>query len=86
MRLSITDLASCVYRPERCVAVRGDLIAAREGAGCGCCTRHRRLSATLAAVAEFLRHLGVEVQLEADPDVPVLMKNLVMQAIGRFPG
>ncbi len=24
--LSITDLASCVYRPERCVAVRGNLL------------------------------------------------------------
>src|ERR1700722_17121078 len=24
--LSITDLASCVYRPERCVAVRGELV------------------------------------------------------------
>src|SRR3984893_14316096 len=24
--LSITDLASCVYRPERCVAVRGGLV------------------------------------------------------------
>jgi 3-hydroxybutyryl-CoA dehydrogenase len=29
--LSITDLASCVYRPERCVAVRGELV--RGGAG-----------------------------------------------------
>src|SRR3982074_690309 len=26
--LSITDLASCVYRPERCVAVRGELTGA----------------------------------------------------------
>ena len=41
--LSITDLASCVYRPERCVAVRGELVGwcgfggavAVPGGGCG---------------------------------------------------
>jgi 3-hydroxybutyryl-CoA dehydrogenase len=33
--LSITDLASCVYRPERCVAVWGDLLHK----GSGCCIR-----------------------------------------------
>jgi 3-hydroxybutyryl-CoA dehydrogenase len=78
--LSITDLASCVYRPERCVAMRGDLVrgnanvlplvrllypaAAAEG--------------TLTAVGEFLRRLGLQVQPEHDPDVPVLMKNAVV--------
>lgn len=36
--LSITDLASCVYRPERCVAVRGGCL---KRAWCGCCTRLR---------------------------------------------
>src|ERR1700722_9808134 len=29
--LSITDLASCVYRPERCVALRGGLVQALSG-------------------------------------------------------
>jgi 3-hydroxybutyryl-CoA dehydrogenase len=76
--LSITDLASCVYRPERCVAVRGDLVrgsavvppvvqmlypAAADGL-------------VLAAMSGFLRSLGVGVQAEIDPDVPVLMKNM----------
>ncbi len=31
--LSITDLASCVYRPDRCVAMRGELVKARHGTG-----------------------------------------------------
>jgi 3-hydroxybutyryl-CoA dehydrogenase len=72
--LSITDLASCVYRPERCVAVRGGLLekglvrllypaAVAEG--------------TMLAVEGFLRGLGLEVRAEADPDVPMLMKNAV---------
>jgi 3-hydroxybutyryl-CoA dehydrogenase len=75
--LSITDLASCVYRPERCVAVRGSLFR-----GSGAVAPVVRLlypaaatEATLTAVGEFLRALGVEVRQEADPDVPALMKN-----------
>jgi 3-hydroxybutyryl-CoA dehydrogenase len=71
--LSITDLASCVYRPDRCIAVRGDLTTN---------TADIRLlhpiSASkpmLAAVENFLRVLGFEVSTEPDPDVPILMKN-----------
>jgi 3-hydroxybutyryl-CoA dehydrogenase len=74
--LSITDLASCVYRPERCVAVRGDLV--RGGAE----VRPVRLlypgsaaESTLTSVEKFLRALGVEVRRETDPEVPLLMKN-----------
>lgn len=69
--LSITDLASCVYRPERCVAVRGELVrgevrvlypaSVSEG--------------TLRAVTEFLKRLGSGARVELDPDVPALMKN-----------
>lgn len=74
--LSITDLASCVYRPERCVAVRGELVR-----GDGAASPVRVLypaaaaEATLSAVEGFLRALGLEVRVEADPDVPMLMKN-----------
>ena len=75
--LSITDLASCVYRPERCVAVRGDLV--RGSANVSPLVRVLYPSAAtqemLAAVSGFLRRLGIEVQPEADPDVPELMKN-----------
>ena len=75
--LSITDLASCVYRPERCVAVRGELVR-----GAAAVSPTVRLlypataaESTLTAMGEFLRALGIEVQRELDPDVPALMKN-----------
>jgi 3-hydroxybutyryl-CoA dehydrogenase len=75
--LSITDLASCVYRPERCFAVRGDLV--RGDAAVAPIVRLLYPAATLASVVEtvrvFLRTLGVAVQVEADPDEPVLRKN-----------
>jgi 3-hydroxybutyryl-CoA dehydrogenase len=72
--LSITDLASCVYRPERCFAVRGDLV----GEGSGAVRLLYPASAddrALKATGEFLRSLRRIVQNESDPDVPVLMKN-----------
>jgi 3-hydroxybutyryl-CoA dehydrogenase len=78
--LSITDLASCVYRPERCVAVRGELIR-----GDAAMPPVVRLlypagvaESTLTAVDHFLQALGVEVRRETDPEVPLLMKNAVV--------
>jgi 3-hydroxybutyryl-CoA dehydrogenase len=75
--LSITDLASCVYRPERSFAVRGNLVR-----GSAVLSPVVRLlypavadGSVLAAVSQFLRLLGVEVQAEVDPDAPALMKN-----------
>jgi len=78
--LSITDLASCVYRPERCVAVRGNLSGGDAAvppvvqllypAGVA--------ESTLTAVDKFLQALGVEVRRETDPEVPLLMKNAVV--------
>jgi 3-hydroxybutyryl-CoA dehydrogenase len=77
--LSITDLASCVYRPERCFAVRGDLVDGDSGGRPkvrllhpACADEH-----VVAATAVFLRSLHMDVQSEPDPDVPILMKNLV---------
>jgi 3-hydroxybutyryl-CoA dehydrogenase len=72
--LSITDLASCVYRPERCVAVRGDL--APGGGAVRLLYPAAVLGSTLTAVERFLRALRLEVQREPDPDVPVLLKNV----------
>jgi 3-hydroxybutyryl-CoA dehydrogenase len=78
--LSITDLASCVYRPERCVAVRGNLL--RGGAAVAPVVRLLYPAAvaesTLTAMGQFLRTLGVEARPEADPEVPLLMKNALM--------
>ncbi|MDW5266298.1 MULTISPECIES: 3-hydroxyacyl-CoA dehydrogenase NAD-binding domain-containing protein [Acidobacteriaceae] len=79
--LSITDLASCVYRPERCFAVRGGFTGV---AGLGSAVRllypASADAATLAATGDFLRSLRMNVQNEPDPDVPVLMKNQTQAA------
>jgi 3-hydroxybutyryl-CoA dehydrogenase len=78
--LSITDLASCVYRPERCVAVRGDLLRgdAAEAPVVRLLYPAAAAESTLGAMGEFLRALGLEAQGEFDPEVPVLMKNTVL--------
>src|SRR6202042_447984 len=67
--LSITDLASCVYRPQRCVAVRGNLL--RGGSEVPPMVRLlypvAAAESTLAAMGWFLRALGIEVRRELDP-------------------
>jgi 3-hydroxybutyryl-CoA dehydrogenase len=75
--LSITDLASCVYRPERCVAVRGGLVR-----GVIAAERAMRLiypagvaGGVLTATEAFLRALGIDAPAELDPDAPMLVKN-----------
>lgn len=78
--LSITDLASCVYRPERCVAVRGNLLGGDADVAPVVRLLYPAAAAesTLATMDGFLRALGVEVRRELDPDAPVLMKNARM--------
>jgi 3-hydroxybutyryl-CoA dehydrogenase len=78
--LSITDLASCVYRPERCVAVRGNLIRGGDAVAPVVRLLYPAAAAesTLTAVGKFLQALGVEVWRESDPEVPLLMKNALM--------
>jgi 3-hydroxybutyryl-CoA dehydrogenase len=72
--LSITDLASCTYRGDRCVAVRGDL-----GAGRAVRVLYPEYIPTvlLNQVREFFAALNFEVVAERDPDVPMLMKNVM---------
>jgi 3-hydroxybutyryl-CoA dehydrogenase len=72
--LSITDLASCVYRPDRCVAVRGNLTAGN-GSAARLLYPASVSDATLTAVQGLLHALKLNLQTEPDPDVPVLMKN-----------
>ena len=69
---SITDLASCTYRGERCFAVRGGLIAGGEVR-----VVHPKgaRQAELEAVSGFLRALGYEVTVEADSDATMLVEN-----------
>jgi len=65
-RLSVADLASCVYRPERVFAVRGAFTA-------GSSVRLQlteQADRTIAAMVEnFLVSLGLEVAREIEPDV-----------------
>src|SRR5271154_3898309 len=62
--LSITDLASCTYRAERCFAVRGDLASSDA-------VRVLRPPSTeesvTDAVAEFFAGVGFRVGVEVDP-------------------
>jgi 3-hydroxybutyryl-CoA dehydrogenase len=79
--LSITDLASCVYRPDRCFALRGSLAPPSV-------TPLRLLHPaaaasvpSLAATRTFLETLGLTVETEFDPDAPMLMKNLATRIL-----
>jgi len=74
MALSITDLASCTYRAERCVGVRGDLVA-----GTVEVVRSRFLDGEIAGVVvEFLRGIGVGAVVVEDAEEPMLVKNVVV--------
>ena len=75
--LSISDLASCTYRPSRCFSVRN--LAADEPFQPGQPTRllhpNTAEDASLNAVFAFLLTLGCEVHPETDRDAPMLVKN-----------
>jgi 3-hydroxybutyryl-CoA dehydrogenase len=74
--LSITDLASCTYRGDRCFAVRG-WTPGGVGAGPMRLLHPEGADArALAAVWGFLSACGGEVMVEVDPDAPMLVKNL----------
>ena len=72
--LSITDLASCTYRGERCFAVRGAFPEIADGT---VLLLHAPEfdAAALDAAAAFLRALGGRVQVQLDQDAPMLVKN-----------
>jgi 3-hydroxybutyryl-CoA dehydrogenase len=71
--LSITDLASCTYRGDRCFAVRGGLVS---GVAIELSYPAGAAESALGAVTAFLRALGSDVQVEQDPNAPMLVKNL----------
>jgi 3-hydroxybutyryl-CoA dehydrogenase len=70
--LSITDLASCVYRPDRCLAAQGDIVTGKTV---------RLLyppaveDGVLLAVSGFFDRLGVRPELIPDPMSSALTKN-----------
>jgi 3-hydroxybutyryl-CoA dehydrogenase len=71
--LSITDLASCTYRADRCVMVRGALA----GRGALRLLAAAETSAeTLGTASDVFQAMGYEVGCEGDPDLPQLMKNM----------
>jgi len=74
--LSITDLASCVYRPERTFALRGSLIPGESAAPLRLLYHGSASLDSLIATAAFFQVLGLTVETEVDPDVPMLVKNL----------
>ena len=71
--LSITDLASCVYRPERCVAVRGTLA---RGKAVRLVHPAKVEDAVLAEMEVFFDALGIAVERVGDADAPMLVKNV----------
>jgi 3-hydroxybutyryl-CoA dehydrogenase len=73
--LSITDLASCTYRGDRCFAVRGGLVS---GGAVRVVHPADASGQALEAVGAFLRALGSEVRVEEDRDAPMLVKNSQM--------
>jgi 3-hydroxybutyryl-CoA dehydrogenase len=70
--LSISDLASCVYRPERSFGVRGGLISIAVQ------LVHPPLADArcIEAVRVFLLSLGRSVSVQQDSALPMLTKNL----------
>ena len=69
-RLSITDLAACTYRPDKCLAIMADAreMAERLASEIVLRTTARTSEATLATVREFWHAVGVALQFEIEPD------------------
>jgi len=72
--LSITDLASCTYRPEQCVAMES---FAEELAGAVELVRGEATSAdTVQRVSAWLASLGAAVRVSGDDRAPLLMRKV----------
>ena len=70
--LSLTDLASCTYRPQFCVGVRGEL----SGSATNLITSAATAPEVLAAVEAMLAKLGMASAVVPDLQEPALTKNL----------
>ena len=75
--LSVTDLASCVYRPDLCFALRGlpFLSASTQGAHLDLLYPPSASAASLSALRDLLSRLGFDCHALADPQAPMLVKN-----------
>lgn len=67
-RLSITDLAACTYRPDKCVAIVAEARGLAEGPGAEILLRStpRTSGETVALVGNFWRRLGIAPRFEAE--------------------
>jgi 3-hydroxybutyryl-CoA dehydrogenase len=68
-RLSIADLASCTYRPERCVAIAQEAASLAEGAGGEILLRttSKTSAETVALLTRFWSRLGFTPTFALDP-------------------
>ena len=75
--LSITDLASCVYRPDRCVALRGLPMHGSVASSTDLRLVHSPAASpqTIALVTGIFLRLGVELSTHLDAEAPMLVKN-----------
>ncbi len=71
--LSITDLASCTYRADRSIMLRGPLDPA---ATVHLLTARETSAHTQATTVDLLQQLGYTVRVKPDPDLPLLLKNM----------
>ena len=69
-RLSITDLAACTYRPDKCVAIVAEARGLAEGRGAEILLRAtpRTSDETVALVGNFWRRLGIAPRFETEMD------------------
>jgi 3-hydroxybutyryl-CoA dehydrogenase len=69
-RLSITDLAACTYRPDKCVAIVAEARGLAEGQDAEILLRAtpRTSAETVALVGNFWRRLGIAPRFEMETD------------------
>ena len=76
--LSITDMASCTYRADRAIMVRGDLSAPYP---LSLLSAAHTSGQTRSLTAALFTALGYQVRQQADPDLPQLLKNMNAQTL-----
>ena len=71
-RLSITDLAACTYRPDKCVAIIAEARDLADGVATDILLRTtaRTSAETVSLLEEFWRKLGVAARFETDAGEP----------------
>jgi 3-hydroxybutyryl-CoA dehydrogenase len=75
-RLSIADLASCTYRPERCVAITQEASSLAEGGSSEILLRttSRTSPETVALLTRFWSRIGFKATFALDPaELPIVI-------------